>query len=102
MQKTRLSINMNILEDIKTQLELKEIIRIYNISYRTKINSIDQLISKTTIFLNINSLTTLPNSIKFLVHLRYLELYHSKLSTKEQDKLKCLLPNCKINFSEYI
>lgn len=46
-----------------------------------------------------NNLTYLPESIKELKNLKRLILGENNFSKQEQEKIKAMLPNCKITFS---
>lgn len=45
-----------------------------------------------------NSLTSLPDQIGQLENLQYLNLIENKLNSDERERIKKLLPNCKIRF----
>lgn len=48
--------------------------------------------------LSYNNIKEIPRSFKKLTKLQKLDLMGNLLSDEEQDKMKRLLPNCKISF----
>ncbi len=114
---------MNILEDIKIQLELKELLRITNRNYITSYqpNSINELLNLEQLYLdyvnlsivpdsiglftklrklnlNGNNLVSLPNTISNLKKLEKLYLIGNKIQNREKEEIQLLLSNCKIFF----
>ena len=59
---------------------------------------ITKLANLTSLILYSNQLTTLPNEINHLTKLAQLVLPDNSLSNAEKEKIKALLPNCKIYF----
>ncbi len=107
---------MNLLIDIKTRLELNDLINksgysitlsevhklktfyIYEIGLCSLPDSIYKFVNLEELFLHDNKLTSLPKTIKYLTKLKYLDISDNNISNKEQLKIKKLLPNCRIIF----
>ena len=76
---------------------------VYNLdlSYKELTNlptEIEKLTNLTYLDLSYNQLTNLPPEIEKLSNLTYCNLYFNQLTKEEQEKIKKLLPNCKIEF----
>lgn len=82
--------------------ELKKLKSI-QINYGMNLSSLPKEIGKleNLEYLNLfrNKLTTLPKEIGNLTHLKKLVLGENNFSKEEQQKIKKLLPNCKVDFS---
>ena len=63
-------------------------------------NELGQLTNLTSLNLSRNQLQTLPNELGQLTNLQYLNLKNNPLTEQEQEKIKALLPNCKIEFKK--
>lgn len=82
-------------------IQLTDLKRLYldNIQLRKVPNEIGTLKKLTYLDLSRNNLETLPSSLGSLVKLKNILLNENPLPSEEIERLRYLLPSCKINFS---
>lgn len=96
-----LSLNKNQIKELPYEFgELKHIktLNLRQNGLTSLPKSVAQLTSLENLDLALNPLTTLPLEITNLTNLKTLILVGNEMNAKEQQKIKALLPNCKIYF----
>jgi Leucine-rich repeat (LRR) protein len=98
---TTLNLERNQLTSLPAQIEeLKNLteLDLYNNQLTSLPAKIGELKNLTKLDLNHNQLTSLPAQIGELKNLKELDLGYNPIPQKEQERIRQLLPNCKIQF----
>ena len=96
-----LNLGLNYLDSLPPEIgELKNLTGLYlsNNHLKNLPAAIGELPNLEYLHLNFNGLSSLPAGIKQLKKLKSLKLQGNTISKEEQQKIKTLLPNCKIEF----